>query len=94
MFAWIAASPKHTGAMIGALLLLVYSWPIDTDEGANVRAHLDQAFAIASTGTIAIDAFITPRSNTPDWSRAPDGRYFPAKAPGAAFAAVPVAWQS
>ena len=92
MIAWITADTKRMGAMIAALLLLVYSWPIDTDEGANVRAHLDQAFAIASTGTIAIDAFITPHANTPDWARGPDGRYFPAKAPGAAFAAVPVAW--
>src|SRR5689334_8028636 len=92
MLANIFRPPARTATLIFVLLCFVYSWPIDRDPGANVRAHLDQAFAIASAGTLAIDAFMSPRPNTVDWSLSPTGRYFPAKAPGAAFAATPIAW--
>jgi len=73
------------------LLLLCYLWPIDLDPGANVMAHIDQAAAIVQQGTLSIDAFVKPPNgpNTVDWSRGRDGRFYPAKAPGASFAAVP-----
>src|SRR5262245_20486716 len=74
------------------LLSLCYLWPIDLDPGANVLAHIDQAAAIVEHHTLAIDAFLEPPDgpNTVDWSRGRDGRFYPAKAPGASLAAVPV----
>jgi hypothetical protein len=56
----------------------------------NVYAHVDQAAAVVAHGTLAIDRFIRPVPNTIDWSQAPDGRFYPAKAPGAGLCAVPV----
>jgi hypothetical protein len=74
------------------LLSLCYLWPIDLDPGANVLAHIDQAAAIVEHHTLSIDAFLEPPDgpNTVDWSRGRDGRFYPAKAPGASLAAVPV----
>ena len=71
-------------------LVSLYLWPIDRDPGVNVYAHLNQAAAVVVDGTLAIDRFASrPESITIDWSRAPDGRLYPAKAPGAGLAAVP-----
>lgn len=74
------------------LLLLCYMWPIELELGANVWAHMDQAAAIVEFHTMSIDPFMQPPEgpNTVDWSRAPDGRVYPAKAPGCAVAALPV----
>ena len=74
------------------LLSLCYVWPIDLDPGANVFAHIDQAAAIVEEGTLSIDRFVKPPDgpNTVDWSRGRDGRFYPAKAPGLSFAALPV----
>ncbi len=89
------ADRKQTSALqirLFLLLFLCYLWPIDLDPGANVLAHIDQAAAIVEQGTLSIDAFIKPPDgpNTVDWSRGRDSRFYPAKAPGASFAAVPV----
>ena len=74
------------------LLLLCYVWPIELELGANVWAHMDQAAAIVEYHTLSIDPFMVPPDgpNTVDWSRGPDGRTYPAKAPGCAVAALPV----
>jgi hypothetical protein len=84
--------PIGIEACLFLLLLLCYCWPIDLDPGANVYAHMDQSAAIVSSGTLWMDAFMRPPDgpNTVDWSRAPDGHIYPTKAPGCAFAAVPL----
>jgi hypothetical protein len=70
-------------------LLVVYLWPIDRQPGVNVYAHIDQAAAIVVDGTLTIDRFVRqPYPNTIDWALAPNGHYYPAKAPGAALLAV------
>ena len=84
--------PRRLLLVLYAMLLVLYAWPMDFNHGPNVIAHIDQAFAITSTRTLAIDQFMKPQPNTIDWAQAPDGRYFPAKAPGAALFAVPVTW--
>ncbi len=60
--------------------------------GVNVYAHMDHAASIIAYRTHSIDAFMQPPDgpNTIDWARTPDGRFYSAKAPGAAFAVVPV----
>jgi hypothetical protein len=83
-------SVSQSNAFLFACLVSLYLWPVDRDPGVNVYAHLDQAAAVVVDGTLAIDRFASrPESITIDWSRAPDGRLYPAKAPGAGLAAVP-----
>jgi hypothetical protein len=75
------------------LLLAVYVWPRDLDHGPNVNAHLGQALAIAVDGTLSIDNYAhSSFTYTIDWARAPDGRLYPAKAPGCALVLAPVIW--
>ncbi|CAN5842415.1 hypothetical protein BH18ACI5_BH18ACI5_18910 [soil metagenome] len=75
------------------MLLIVYIWPRDTDLGPNVNAHLSQALALAVDGTLAIDHYANSSfTYTIDWSQAPNGRLYPAKAPGCALALAPVMW--
>ena len=75
------------------LLLIVYVWPRDTDLGPNVNAHLSQALALAIDGTLAIDDYANGSfTSTIDWAQSPDGRLYPAKAPGCALALAPVMW--
>jgi len=83
---------RTIGLVLFWMLLVLYVWPIDIKPGANVYAHIDQAVAVAADGTLAIDRFLGPHGNTVDWSRAPSGHYYPAKAPGAGLSAAPVAW--
>ena len=88
----VSARRHRVEGPLFVLLLLCYLWPIDLEPGPNVWAHMDQAAAIVGHGTLSIDHFMSvPEGpNTVDWARAPDGRYYPAKAPGCALAAVPV----
>jgi len=80
-------------SILFVLLLVVYIWPRDTDLGPNVNAHLSQALAIAVDRTLAIDNYANSSfTYTIDWARAPDGKLYPAKAPGCALALAPVIW--
>ena len=84
-------SVSQSNAFLYACLVSLYLWPIDRVPGVNVYAHLNQAAAVVVEGTLAIDHMASrPESITIDWSRAPDGHLYPAKAPGAGLAAVPV----
>jgi hypothetical protein len=87
------ASERRAERLLFALALLLFGWSFDRDPGPNVVAHIDQATAIALDGTLSIDRFVAGRAepNTIDWARGPDGRHFPAKAPGTALLSLPVA---
>jgi hypothetical protein len=90
---WRPAIPSRLEFILFALLLIVYIWPRDLDLGPNVNAHLSQALAIAVDGTLSIDNYANSSfTSTIDWSRAPDGRLYPAKAPGCALALAPLMW--
>ncbi len=90
---WRTAIPSRLEFILFALLLIVYVWPRDLDLGPNVNAHLSQALAIAVDGTLSIDNYANSSfTSTIDWSRAPDGRLYPAKAPGCALALAPLMW--
>jgi len=92
-----ARARRRVEGILFALGLLLYAWSFDRDPGPNVTAHVAQATAIACEGTLSIDRYVVGRPGemraeplTVDWSRGPDGRYFPAKAPGGALLATPL----
>ena len=86
-------SDSKLAALLLASLLITYSWPRDLDLGPNINAHLSQALAIALDGTLAIDNYARSSfTYTIDWSLAPNGHLYPAKAPGCALVLAPVVW--
>jgi hypothetical protein len=86
-------SDSKLAALLLASLLIAYSWPRDLDLGPNINAHLSQALAIAIDGTLAIDNYARSSfTYTIDWSLAPDGHLYPAKAPGCGLVLAPVVW--
>ena len=86
-------SDSKLAALLFVCLLVAYSWPRDLDLGPNINAHLSQALAIAVDGTLAIDNYARSSfTYTIDWSLAPNGHLYPAKAPGCALVLAPVVW--
>jgi GT2 family glycosyltransferase len=83
---WARAFLTPTGGFLALLLFLsaIYTFPRWADWNQNSR--LDLVLALVEQGTFRIDAFV---ENTGDYALV-DGHYYSDKAPGLAFAAVPL----
>lgn len=80
--AWIVRNPVLPwGALFLLLGLMVTQYG-----GTNGMSRVAAMRAITEAGTLNIDNYV---DWTIDWARAPDGRYYSNKAPGAIFLALP-----
>ena len=79
-----ADSSRRAAWLVAGCLFVSYAWFFQGG-GWNPNARLDLTRALATRGTIAIDA---ERHNTDDWALA-GGHYYANKAPGFSFVALP-----